>query len=89
MCSQHFEPNCYKVPGTKANLRYGAIPTLDGPSDEPDVEDVEPLAGTAPNVSYEVSSSDEQEEGNSSAVAGTEPSISARKRKKEVSEIYI
>ncbi|XP_021713106.1 uncharacterized protein LOC5575726 isoform X2 [Aedes aegypti] len=83
MCSQHFEPNCYKVPGTKANLRYGAIPTLDGPSDEPDVEDVEPLAGTAPNVSYEVSSSDEQEEGNSSAVAGTEPSISARKRKKE------
>lgn len=39
MCSQHFEPDCYKAPGsrmgqTPVGLRYGAIPTLNGPSDE-------------------------------------------------------
>ncbi|XP_065075912.1 uncharacterized protein LOC135699565 [Ochlerotatus camptorhynchus] len=35
ICSQHFEPSCYKVPGTKTTLKYGAMPTLNEACDEP------------------------------------------------------
>ncbi|XP_019556161.3 uncharacterized protein LOC109425367 [Aedes albopictus] len=80
MCSLHFEPNCYKMLGSKANLRHGAIPTLSGPTDEPEADEDE--EGSAETGGTAAEESDDPGEG-ISTVAGAELTKTAPKRKRE------
>ncbi|XP_062533312.1 uncharacterized protein LOC134202296 [Armigeres subalbatus] len=86
MCSQHFEPHCYKAMGSKANLRYGVVPTLNGPSDEPEEDDTtapnETVGGDCDAEGGKKKTATVSEEGRDSSDAGTEPQQSAAKRKK-------